>query len=522
MKHKSSIIVSIFVLSLLLLPNMASATQLGERLKGKILLQVESHGEAWYVNPANTEKYYMGRPADAFALMRQLGVGINNANLKKIPVADTNLSGTDTDQDGLSDTIESALQTDMNKADTDADGISDKTEILNQAGDKSFTEKQKGKIFLQVESHGEAWYVNPADGKRYFLGRPADAFSVMRNLGLGIKNSDLEQIAQNASNAAGDNSNNNTTVDSDNTESDNQTNNNTNNTDDYTNFLNNLLNNNTNNDTTNDTSAEDTTDTSEDTTIDTDTTPPPPPAPVYKTATKLTTITLHRTIDGYYNTYSNTGVRDQDLKEVAPNSHELTLYGDRAYEFDQGKVKWDVSERAEYGDMVKCKYIDTTEGDAEDLIANLDVGYDTNDGRDDDGNIVHMSVYDLRLRYKNIGMSGKAELDIVGSLIIPVTVTNTVNVLSSHTICSNATSSETATSTQVTPVKFPLTWLNPTLTSNQSGNLTAYETSNDLDTSNITSTTAPAEFGLLPFVGKITVDNMHTPWTVTWNLEFPN
>ncbi|HCC50108.1 MAG TPA: hypothetical protein DIU29_04460, partial [Candidatus Jacksonbacteria bacterium] len=74
MKHKSSIIVSIFVLSLLLLPNMASATQLGERLKGKILLQVESHGEAWYVNPANTEKYYMGRPADAFALMRQLGV----------------------------------------------------------------------------------------------------------------------------------------------------------------------------------------------------------------------------------------------------------------------------------------------------------------------------------------------------------------------------------------------------------------------------------------------------------------
>ena len=147
---------------------MASATQLGERLKGKILLQVESHGEAWYVNPANTEKYYMGRPADAFALMRQLGVCINNANLKKIPVADTNLSGTDTDQDGLSDTIESALQTDMNKADTDADGISDKTEILNQAGDKSFTEKQKGKIFLQVESHGEAWYVNPADGKRYF------------------------------------------------------------------------------------------------------------------------------------------------------------------------------------------------------------------------------------------------------------------------------------------------------------------------------------------------------------------
>jgi len=29
-----------------------------------------------------------------------------------------------------------------------------------------FADQHKGKIFLQVESHGEAWYINPVDGKR--------------------------------------------------------------------------------------------------------------------------------------------------------------------------------------------------------------------------------------------------------------------------------------------------------------------------------------------------------------------
>ena len=38
---------------------------------------------------------------------------------------------------------------------------------------------------LQVEENGEAWYVYPDDLKKYYLGRPADAFGVMRELGLG-------------------------------------------------------------------------------------------------------------------------------------------------------------------------------------------------------------------------------------------------------------------------------------------------------------------------------------------------
>jgi hypothetical protein len=54
------------------------------KLSGKILLKVEGNGEAYYVNPVDLKMHYLGRPADAFALMRELGLGITNENLNKI------------------------------------------------------------------------------------------------------------------------------------------------------------------------------------------------------------------------------------------------------------------------------------------------------------------------------------------------------------------------------------------------------------------------------------------------------
>src|SRR3989339_300777 len=56
------------------------------------------------------------------------------------------------------------------------------------------TGKIIGYIFLQVEKNGEAWYIYPTNGKSYYLGRPTDAFKIMRELGRGITNSDLANI----------------------------------------------------------------------------------------------------------------------------------------------------------------------------------------------------------------------------------------------------------------------------------------------------------------------------------------
>jgi len=128
--------------------------------------------------------------ANIYGIIVKLGKGITNNNLIKIPLAEANLEGTDTDEDGLSNVIEDSLGTDKNKLDTDGDGFSDKDEILNGYNpigegllniDINFANDQKGKILLQVEANGEAWYV-AGDGKRYFLGLPANAFKAMRSI----------------------------------------------------------------------------------------------------------------------------------------------------------------------------------------------------------------------------------------------------------------------------------------------------------------------------------------------------
>ena len=52
----------------------------------------------------------------------------------------------------------------------------------------------KGKILLQVESRGEAWYIYPDDGKRYYMTDGDAAYQIMKFLSLGISNIDLEKI----------------------------------------------------------------------------------------------------------------------------------------------------------------------------------------------------------------------------------------------------------------------------------------------------------------------------------------
>ena len=120
-------------------------TALTNRLAGRILLQVEEKGQAWYVEPVSKQKHFMGRPADAFDMMRRFGLGISEANFSKF----------------------------------EKSGV---------------PARFAGRIFLRVESKGEAYYVNPVDMKMHYLGRPADAFNLMRSKALGISNANIRQI----------------------------------------------------------------------------------------------------------------------------------------------------------------------------------------------------------------------------------------------------------------------------------------------------------------------------------------
>ncbi|OGF25951.1 hypothetical protein A2303_01320 [Candidatus Falkowbacteria bacterium RIFOXYB2_FULL_47_14] len=142
------ILLFLFVVALLGLPPLSGHAQatagLPERLSGRILLQVEAHGEAWYVYPVNRLRYFLGRPADAFRIMRELGLGISES-----------------DYDRFKDNAPSRLL---------------------------------GRILLRVQAHGEAYYVDPVSHDLIYLGRPDDAFRIMREKGLGITSANLSRM----------------------------------------------------------------------------------------------------------------------------------------------------------------------------------------------------------------------------------------------------------------------------------------------------------------------------------------
>lgn len=96
------------------------------------------------MNPGDGQRYYLGRPDDAFSLMKRFGLGISNRDF-------------------------SALAENPNRA------------LI-------------GKILLKVEDSGKAYYLDPRDRKLYYLGRPSEAFAVIRSRGLGISNADLAKI----------------------------------------------------------------------------------------------------------------------------------------------------------------------------------------------------------------------------------------------------------------------------------------------------------------------------------------
>src|SRR3989344_4350702 len=107
--------VLILVLALLINPSVSrAASSVMQYVRGYILLQVEAHGEAWYVDPTDDHRYYLRDGPTAYVIMKLLSLGITNADLRKIPVGtdprvytiDGYSGVTDFDGDGLLDRLE--------------------------------------------------------------------------------------------------------------------------------------------------------------------------------------------------------------------------------------------------------------------------------------------------------------------------------------------------------------------------------------------------------------------------------
>jgi hypothetical protein len=117
------------------------------RTKGYILLQTESHGEAWYLDPITSKRYYMKDGPTAYQMMRSFGLGMTEADYQKIA-----------------------------------------------NGDTSIKSRLSGRIVLRVQAHGEAYYIHPKDLSVYYLKNGDEAYRIMRLYSLGISNKDLSGI----------------------------------------------------------------------------------------------------------------------------------------------------------------------------------------------------------------------------------------------------------------------------------------------------------------------------------------
>ncbi len=121
--------------------------ELSERLSGIILLQVESEGEAWYVNPSDKNKYYLGRPRDAYNLFKKLGIEVSN------------------------------------------------DELFNYLYfEKKFPEEFAGRIVLDKNNLDNIYYINPKNLQGFFIKGPEETSKIIKEQGMGITNKDIRKI----------------------------------------------------------------------------------------------------------------------------------------------------------------------------------------------------------------------------------------------------------------------------------------------------------------------------------------
>jgi hypothetical protein len=117
-------------------------------LRGRVVIDADRDGAAWYVQSWPEARFPLAAPDDALRLMRA-GIGISEADIARVP--------------------------------TDAPD-----------GD-ALAGRLAGRFLLEPEAGGAAWYVSP-DGVRHALGDPANALGVLRGLGEPLSTDALDAV----------------------------------------------------------------------------------------------------------------------------------------------------------------------------------------------------------------------------------------------------------------------------------------------------------------------------------------
>ena len=114
----------------------------------------------WYVDPVTRLRYCLTDAASTYQALGIFGLGITNDDLARLPSA-----------------------------------ANEPVTVEPAAIDAQLVNRLKGRILLQVESVGEAWYVNPIDGKRYYLKDGVSAWARLADWKINLAEANLSAIA---------------------------------------------------------------------------------------------------------------------------------------------------------------------------------------------------------------------------------------------------------------------------------------------------------------------------------------
>ncbi|MEZ7821074.1 MAG: hypothetical protein QMB51_02075, partial [Patescibacteria group bacterium] len=122
---------------------------------GKVLVETDNKSKIWYVDPLKKEKYPLNSESDAVDVMKKVGVGISNKDINRIKLP---------------------------------------TSKYSNWRDYTFAKNLSGRIFVQVQDKGQAWYIDPINFRKYYLGSGKNALNILKSLSIKAKSSEINKI----------------------------------------------------------------------------------------------------------------------------------------------------------------------------------------------------------------------------------------------------------------------------------------------------------------------------------------